>query len=64
MLTEEIDEGLVLLGKILGWDLIDLTYASLLENRDGFVRWDDKKVLKAPKPEDLDKNVRDENEEK
>lgn len=53
MLTEEVDEGLVLLGKVMNWDPIDLTYASLLEARDGATRWDDKPVTKAPRPKDL-----------
>lgn len=53
MLTEEVDEGLVLLGKVMDWDPIDLTYASLLEARDGATRWDDKLVTKAPRPKDL-----------
>lgn len=57
MLTEAMDEGLVLLGRILGWDPIDLTYASLLETGDGMIRWDDKPVKKAPKPKDLDSHV-------
>ncbi|CAM9624227.1 unnamed protein product [Laminaria digitata] len=57
MLTEEMDEGLVLLGRILGWDPIDLTYASLLETGDGMIRWDDKPVKKAPKPKDLDSHT-------
>lgn len=57
MLTEEVDEGLVLLGRIMGWDPIDLTYASLLDAADGLVRWDDKPVMKAPKPKDLDPAV-------
>lgn len=53
MLTEELDEGLVLLGRIMDWDPIDLTYASLLEARDGATRWDDKPLKKAPRPKDL-----------
>lgn len=58
MLTDEMDEGLVLLGRILGWDPIDLTYASLLETGEGgSLRWDKKPVKKAPKKEDLDKDV-------
>lgn len=57
MLTEEVDEGLVLLGKILGWDPIDLTYTSLLETREGALRWDDKPLKKAPKPSELDRDV-------
>lgn len=58
MLTEEVDEGLVLLGRILGWDPIDLTYASLLETGEGgSLRWDNKPVQKAPKKEDLDEDV-------
>ena len=57
MLTEEMDEGLVLLGRILGWDPIDLTYASLLETGDGMIRWDAKPVKRAPKPKDLDSHV-------
>ena len=60
MLTEDVDESLVLLGKILGWDPIDLTYASLLKTgANGSVRWDGKAVQKAPKPEDLDEDVRE-----
>lgn len=57
MLTEEVDEGLVLLGRIMDWDPIDLTYASLLEAHDGATRWDDKPVIKAPRPEDLPSSV-------
>lgn len=57
MFTENVDEGLVLLGKILGCDHIDLTYASLLETGDGFMRWDDKPVIKAPKPKELSEEV-------
>lgn len=57
MLTEEVDEGLVLLGRIMGWDMIDLTYTSLLENRAGAVRWDGKPLKGAPKVGDLDEKV-------
>lgn len=57
MLTEEVDEGLVLLGRIMGWDMIDLTYTSLLENRAGAVRWDGKPLKGAPKVRDLDDEV-------
>ncbi|CAM9649257.1 unnamed protein product, partial [Ectocarpus sp. 6 AP-2014] len=31
MLTDDVDEGLVLLGRVMGWDPIDITYTPLLE---------------------------------
>lgn len=57
MLTEAVDEGLVLLGRILGWDMIDLTYASMLRTREGVRRWDDKPLTRVPKVEELDEEV-------
>lgn len=57
MLTEEVDEGLVLLGRIMDWDPIDLTYASLLETHEGATRWDGKPIIKAPIPKDLPSTV-------
>lgn len=58
--TDELDEGLVLLSRIVSWDPIDLTYASMLTNHEGAVRWDKKPLKRAPDPADLDVDVSDE----
>ncbi|CAM9464061.1 unnamed protein product [Phaeothamnion confervicola] len=57
MLTEKFDEGVVLLAHMFGWDLIDVTYSSMLENKEGAVRWDGKPLRKAPKFEELSSEV-------
>ncbi|CAM9787364.1 unnamed protein product, partial [Sphacelaria rigidula] len=59
MLMEELDEGLVLMGRILGWEPIDLTYSPLLETRDGVdnKRWDGKPWKPAPRASDLHPDV-------
>lgn len=48
ILTEEFDEGLMVLRHLLGWDMIDLTYSVMMETKKGAVRWDDKGLVDVP----------------
>ncbi|CAN0317467.1 unnamed protein product, partial [Ectocarpus sp. 6 AP-2014] len=39
LLTERLDEGLLTLGRMLHWHMIDLTYCDLNETKEGSRRW-------------------------
>ncbi|CAM9489564.1 unnamed protein product [Scytosiphon promiscuus] len=53
ILTERFDEGLMVLRRLLGWSMVDMTYVSVLKTADGAKRYDGKSLVKAPRFEDL-----------
>ncbi|CAM9357794.1 unnamed protein product [Ectocarpus fasciculatus] len=57
MLTERMDESLAILRRLLGWHMIDVTYASLNETRAGARRYDGKPLTDRPDFCDLSKEV-------
>lgn len=58
LLTEKMDEGLMLLRRLLSWDLIDVTYTTMLKTEQGIRRWDGKALGDVPHFEDLPQPVR------
>lgn len=48
MLTEKFDEGLMILRRLLGWDMIDMTYARMMQTKQGSRRWDGKTLKNVP----------------
>lgn len=48
MLTERMDESLMILRSLLGWHMIDVTYASLNATRAGARRYDGKPLIDRP----------------
>lgn len=59
ILTEEFDEGLMVLRRLLGWDMIDMTYCSMYKTKKGATRYDGKPLVDVPRFEDLSKPVSD-----
>lgn len=57
MLTERLDEGLLVLRHVLHWHLIDVTYIILNETRKGAKRWDGAPFVNTPDFDDLPKEV-------
>ncbi|CAM9450759.1 unnamed protein product [Discosporangium mesarthrocarpum] len=57
ILTDRFDEGLVLLKRMLGWELIDMTYSVVMETDEGVKRYDGKTLKRVPKFDDLPKKV-------
>lgn len=57
MLTERLDEGLMLLRHLLNWRMIDITYMTLNKTVKGRRRWDGKPFIDRPEFEDLPKEV-------
>lgn len=53
MLTENLDEGLMVLRRMLRWDLIDVTYVSLYKTKAGSRRYDGKTLADVPHFDDL-----------
>ncbi|CAB1115715.1 unnamed protein product [Ectocarpus sp. CCAP 1310/34] len=58
LLAERLDEGLLTLGRMLHWHMIDLTYCDLNETKEGSRRWDGKTVVTRPQFDSLPKQVR------
>ncbi len=56
-LTERFDEGLMIMRRLLGWDMIDMTYSRMMETKAGARRWDGKELKNVPKWDDLPKWV-------
>lgn len=48
----------MVLRRLMGWSMVDMTYVSVLKTSDGAARYDGKKLVKAPKFEDLPKEVK------
>eukprot|EP00904_Undaria_pinnatifida_P012464 jgi/Undpi1/8348/HiC_scaffold_25.g10816.m1 len=59
VLTEQFDEGLMVLRRLLGWDMIDMTYAKMKVSTEGYTRWDGKQLVARPSFDDLSKQVQD-----
>ncbi|CAN0014352.1 unnamed protein product [Ascophyllum nodosum] len=57
LLTEHFDEGLMVLRRQLGWDMIDVTYHAMLKTSAGEKRYDGKTLLNVPHYEDLSTDV-------
>lgn len=53
MLTERFDEGLMVLRRLLGWSMVDMTYVSMYKTATGSKRYDGKSLVQAPRFEDL-----------
>lgn len=58
LLTEEFDEGLMVMRRLLGWEMVDMTYVSMYKTVDGAHRFDGKLLVSAPHFEDLPEHVR------
>eukprot|EP00904_Undaria_pinnatifida_P012460 jgi/Undpi1/8344/HiC_scaffold_25.g10812.m2 len=56
-LTDRFDEGLMILRRILGWSMIDMTYITLNETKAGSRRWDGKPFVDTPSFDDLPEKV-------
>ncbi|CAM9934952.1 unnamed protein product, partial [Ectocarpus sp. 13 AM-2016] len=48
LLTERLEEGLLVLARMLHWHMIDLTYCDLNETKAGSRRWDGKPFVSRP----------------
>ena len=57
-LTERFDEGLMVLRRILGWDMIDMTYTSMKVSEAGSYRWDGRPLVDRPPFDDLSEQAR------
>eukprot|EP00904_Undaria_pinnatifida_P006312 jgi/Undpi1/2810/HiC_scaffold_14.g06187.m1 len=53
ILTEAFDEGLMVLRRLMGWEMIDMTYARMMETKAGSRRWDGKDLKNVPHFDDL-----------
>ncbi|CAM9865086.1 unnamed protein product, partial [Laminaria digitata] len=53
ILTEAFDEGLMVLRRLLGWEMIDMTYSRMMETKSGSRRWDGKGLKDVPHFDDL-----------
>lgn len=58
MLTEEVDEGLMVLRRLLKWDMVDMTYLSMYKTTKGSTRYDGKELVDTPHFDDLPEHVR------
>lgn len=58
VLTERFDEGMMVLRRLLGWDMIDMTYAKMKVSSAGYVRGNGKKLVETPHFDDLPKKAR------
>lgn len=57
LLTEEFDEGLMMMRRLLGWEMIDMTYSRMMETKAGARRWDGKELKNVPDWDELPKWV-------
>eukprot|EP00904_Undaria_pinnatifida_P012659 jgi/Undpi1/8523/HiC_scaffold_25.g10990.m1 len=55
--TERFDEGLMVLRRLLGWSMIDMTYLYLNETKAGAKRWDGKTFVDPPSFDDLPEKI-------
>ncbi len=58
LLTEQFDEGLMVLRRLLKWDMVDMTYLSMYKTVKGSKRYDGKELIDAPLFNDLPEHVR------
>eukprot|EP00752_Nemacystus_decipiens_P012934 g11447.t2 len=59
LLTEEFDESLMVLRRLMGWEMIDLTYSVMMETKKGVFRWDNQALVDVPKFDSLPQWVQD-----
>ena len=59
ILTEAFDEGLMVLRRLMGWEMIDMTYSRMMETKAGSRRWDGKEMKNVPHFHELDPSVSD-----
>ncbi|CAM9324747.1 unnamed protein product [Pylaiella littoralis] len=57
ILTEDFDEGLMVMRRLFGWSMIDMTYVTVLKTISGRKRYDGKKLVESPRFEDLPQHV-------
>ena len=58
ILSERMDEGLMMLRRDLGWQMVDMTYSVLLETKAGERRgWDGRELKNRPRFSELPKQV-------
>ena len=48
ILTEDFDRGLMVLRRLMRWEMIDLTYSKMMETKKGVVRWDNIPLVDVP----------------
>lgn len=53
ILTEQFDEGLMVLRRLMGWEMIDMSYCAMLKTKEGASRYDGKPLVNVPHFEDL-----------
>lgn len=53
----QLDEGLMLLRRLMGWDMIDMTYSRMMETTGGTHRWDGKELKTVPHFDELPQAV-------
>ena len=58
ILTEEFDEGMMVMRRLLGWEMIDMTYSSMYETKKGEKRFDGMTLVDVPHFDDLPQEVR------
>eukprot|EP00903_Cladosiphon_okamuranus_P005816 g5759.t2 len=59
LLTEAFDEGLMIMRRLLGWEMIDMTYSKMMQTKAGSRRWDGKELKDVPHWDDLPDWVQD-----
>eukprot|EP00903_Cladosiphon_okamuranus_P016251 g14989.t1 len=59
ILTEEFDESLMVLRRLMGWEMIDLTYSIMMETKKGVLRWDNQALVDVPHFDSLPQWVQD-----
>lgn len=59
ILLDQFDEGLMLLRRLMGWDMIDMTYSRMMETTGGTRRWDGKELKSVPHFDELSQAVRE-----
>eukprot|EP00903_Cladosiphon_okamuranus_P017350 g15984.t1 len=57
ILTEQFDEGLMVLRRLLGWDMVDMTYLTKNETVDGARRYGGVTLVTPPQFDDLPEDV-------
>ncbi|CAM9489080.1 unnamed protein product, partial [Scytosiphon promiscuus] len=59
ILTDRFDDGLLVLRRMLQWDMIDITYCELNETKEGQKRWDGLPFVNRPHFDSLPKEVQE-----
>lgn len=58
LLTERLEEGLMVLRRMFQWHMIDMVYFTLNETKTGERRWDSKPVINRPSFDSLPEKAR------